>query len=568
MPDEFTPSDFDETDSPAVRDVRYRAVFEHCTDAMLLAEPDGRILSANAAACKLLGYTRAELLTLNVEQLLDGADPGLARALARRADDSVMSAELRVARRDGEWFDARVASKLFTENDRSMTCMIVHDISDRKRSEALLRESEQRFRLLYENAPIGIGHIDLNGNWLYVNSTFAAIAGYAPQELVGRNNLELAPPDERDRSRQFTERLLAGEIEIQRDRRLLRKDGSTRWIRLTAKMLRDDAGRLLYGIVLFADITEAMHAEDALRRSEERFRTTFEHAPLGIAECAPDGRFVAANGTLLAMLGYTMAELENLSNQDITHPADQETAIRNVHDLLTGRIPATVVEQRYVRKDRSQLWVNITTSLRASGDGPHLLAIVEDVTARKKAEEALRSAVENSFHLASHDALTGLANRANFNERLKDAIKYAQRDQHLVAVHVLDLDRFKSVNDTLGHHVGDLLLKEVARRLKFHIRETDLAARLGGDEFVIVQTHLADAAAAEVLADKIVFELSLPYHLDGQEVYSGTSMGIALYPDNALDPGQLVKLADLALYEAKSQGRMNYQVFREALGAA
>jgi diguanylate cyclase (GGDEF)-like protein/PAS domain S-box-containing protein len=444
----------------------------------------------------------------------------------------------------------------------------VHDISERKHAEALLRESEQRFRLLYENAPIGIGHIDLDGNWTYVNRAFAAIAGYAQEELVGRSNLELAPPDERERSRQLTGQLLTGAIEIQRDRRLLRKDGSTRWIRLTARMLRDDSGQPLYGIVLFTDITDAYRAEDALRRSEERFRTTFENAPLGIAECAADGRFLAANATLLAMLGYTMAELEDLSNQDITHPADQEAMIKNFHTLLTGQQAVTVTEQRYLRKDRSQLWVNVTISLRNSGDGPTLLAIVEDVTARKKAEEALRGAVEYSYHLASHDPLTGLANRASFNERLKDALKYAHRDRHLVAVHVLDLDRFKSINDTLGHHIGDLLLKEVGQRLKSHIRETDLAARLGGDEFVIIQTHLAEAAAAEVLADKIVVELSLPYQLEGQEVYSGTSMGIALYPDHAQEPGELVKLADLALYEAKNRGRMNYQVYRSALGTA
>jgi len=268
------------------------------------------------------------------------------------------------------------------------------------------------------------------------------------------------------------------------------------------------------------------------------------------------------------MLGYTMAELENLSIQDVTHPADQETAIQNFHKLLTAQQTVTVAEQRYLRKDRSQLWVNVTISMRMSGDGPHLLAIVEDVTARRKAEEALRGAVEYSYHLASHDTLTGLANRASFNERLKDALKYAQRDRHLVAVHMLDLDHFKSINDTLGHHAGDLLLKEVARRLKSHIRETDLVSRLGGDEFVIVQTHLAEAAAAEVLAEKIVVELSLPYHLDGQEVYSGTSIGIALYPDDAIEPGQLLKLADLALYEAKSQGRLNYQVYRQALGSA
>ena len=566
MPDEPVP-DHERLLDGTVSEARYRAVFEHCSDAMLLTELDGRILSANAAACQLFGYTTAELLAFDLSNLFDSKDPSVAQALARRAAGGEMTAELGFVRRGGERFQARVASKLFADDGgKAMASLVVHDISDRKHAEALLRESEQRFRLLYENAPVGIGHIDLNGKWTYVNQAFAAIAGYAPHELVGRSNLELAPPGERERSRHFTAQLLAGAIEIQRDRRLLRKDGSTRWIRLTAKMLRNDAGQPLYGIVLFYDITDAKHAEEALRQSEERFRSTFEHAPLGIAECAADGRFVAANTTLLAMLGYSMAELETLSNQDITHPADQEVAIQNFHKLLTGQQTVAVAEQRYLRKDRSQLWVNVTVSLRGSGDGPHLLAIVEDVTARKKAEEALRGAVEYSYHLASHDNLTGLANRASSNERLKDALKYAQRDQHQVAVHVLDLDRFKSINDTLGHHAGDLLLKEVARRLKANIRETDLAARLGGDEFVIVQTHLSEAAAAEVLADKILVELSLPYQLDGQEVYSGTSMGIALFPDDAQEPDELLRLADLALYEAKNQGRLNYQMYRESLG--
>jgi diguanylate cyclase (GGDEF)-like protein/PAS domain S-box-containing protein len=569
MPEKNAQSDNDGNLDGQASEARYRAAFEHCNDALFLTGLDGQILSANVAACQLFGYTQDELLARNIGDLLDNKDPDLVAALAQRVAAGEGTSELAFARRSGERFEARVAARVFTDGDgRPVTSMNVHDVSDSKNAEALLRESEQRFRMLYDHAPIGIGHIDLDGKWIYVNRAFAAIAGYTQEELVGRDNLELAPPEERERSRQFTEQLLSGAIEIQRDRRLLRKDGSTRWIRLTAKMFRDDAGQPLYGIVLFFDITDAMHAEEALRRSEERFRTTFEHAPLGIAECAPDGRFVAANTTMLAMLGYTMDELETLSNQDITHPADQETSIHNFHKLLTGQQAVTVAEQRYLRKDRSQFWVNVTCSLRSSGDGPRVLEIVEDVTGRKKAEEALRGAVEYSYHLASHDTLTGLANRASFNERLKDALKYAQRDGHLVAVHMLDLDRFKSINDTLGHHAGDLLLKEVARRLRTHIRETDLAARLGGDEFVIVQTHLAEAGAAEVLADKIVVELSLPYLLDGQEVYSGTSIGIAVYPNDAHEPGQLVKLADLALYEAKNQGRLNYQVYRESLGKA
>jgi diguanylate cyclase (GGDEF)-like protein/PAS domain S-box-containing protein len=567
MPNEEPPLDQQDLLDGTVPESHYRAAFESCSNALILAELGGRILSVNTAACQLFGYTRVELTAGNIEQLLDKNNTGSAPVFARSASDGEVTTALRFVRRDGEHIDTRVDSTLFTDScGQPVVSIVVHDTSRAKQAEVLLRDSEQRFRLLYENAPIGIGHIDLNGNWTYVNHAFSAISGYSPQDLLGRSNLELAPPDERERSRQFTEQLLTKNIEINRDRRLLRKDGSTRWIRLTAKMLGDDKGQALYGIVLFVDITDAKHAEEALRRSEEKFRTTFDHAPLGIAECTADGYFAAANKTMLTMLGYTMDELERLSNQDITHPADQETAIHNFHKLLTGQQAVTVAEQRYLRKDRSQLWVNVTTTLRRSGEGPHLLAIVEDVTTRKKAEESLRSAVEYSYHLASHDALTGLANRASFNDRLKEALKYAQRDQHHVAVHVLDLDRFKSINDTLGHHAGDMLLREVAHRIKRQIRETDLVARLGGDEFAIIQTHLAEAAAAEVLAEKLLVELSRPYEVDDQEIYSGTSIGIALYPDDAHEPDQLVKLADLALYEAKNQGRLNYQVYRDALG--
>lgn len=549
-------------------DALYRASFLHCADPILLIKPDGSILSANHAACEQFGYTGKELLALNLKQLCDRCADELPPIAGETGKDAT-KLELRLTRHDGSSFEARIACRRFSDSDaQPLLCMSVQDISEIKRTETRLRESERRFRLLYDNAPIAIGHIDLGGVWTYVNSTFADIAGYAPKELIGRSNLELAPLDERERSRQLTNQLLLGAIDIQRDRRLLRKDGSVRWIRLTARMLRDEGGQPLYGIVLFSDITEAVHAENALRLSEERYRLTFEHAPVGIAECAADGRFIAANTTLLAMLGYTLAELKTLSNQDITHPADQEAVIHDFHKLLTGQQVVTVSEQRYLRKDRSQVWVNVTVSLRGSSDGPHLLAIVEDVTARKKAEEALRGAVEYSYHLASHDTLTGLANRVSFNDRLREALNYAQRDKHLVAVHALDLDHFKSINDTLGHDAGDLLLKEVGRRLTAHTRETDVVARLGGDEFAIVQTHLAEAAGAEILANKIVVELSRPYLLGGQDVYSGASLGIALFPDNANEPGELMKLADLALYEAKRQGRLNYQLYREVFGTA
>jgi diguanylate cyclase (GGDEF)-like protein len=164
--------------------------------------------------------------------------------------------------------------------------------------------------------------------------------------------------------------------------------------------------------------------------------------------------------------------------------------------------------------------------------------------------------------------LTGLANRASFKDRLVEAVAYAERDGHLIAVHFLDLDRFKSVNDTLGHEMGDILLKNVAMRIKSRIRGTDLAARLGGDEFLVLQTHLAEPGAAGVLAEKLAEDLGRKYTLKDQEVEIGASIGIALYPNDTEDAEALINRSDMALYEAKHLGRSNYQFYRKELGEA
>lgn len=443
------------------------------------------------------------------------------------------------------------------------------DIHEQKIAQDALRQSEQKFRLLYENAPIGIAHINLEGCWTYANRKFSEITGYTPQEIVGLSYLDVTPENDRAISTQLTEKLLAGEIEINREKRMLRKDGSTSWIRLTARMLRDESGKPQYGIAIFEDINEKKQAEAALRESEERFRATFENAPLGIAESALDRVFISANPKLLEILGYTLEEFTRLSVLDITHPADREQMMSNFQKLVSGQTSSYASEKRFIRKDGSFVWMHATTAIRSVDGVPqYAIGMFEDVTARRSAEEELRRALEHSYHLANHDALTGLANRVRFNDRLQDALSYAKRDDHLVALHLLDLDRFKSINDTLGHHVGDLLLKEVANRIKTQTRATDVVARLGGDEFVIIQTHMAAPSVAGILAEKIVEELGRTFVLEGREVHSGTSIGIALFPNDAKDPEKLVKLADLALYEAKGRGRYNFQFYRREMGAA
>jgi len=554
-------------------EARYRSLFEHTNDALLLIRPDGGILSANPAACKLFGHAERELLALHCSDLLDTQDVRFAAAMKQQLFSGHAHTELRFVRKGGEKFEGMLSSKSFLdEQGAEKISLVIHDISERKRMENALRQSEERLRLLYENAPIGIARFDMQGNCTFLNRKFADILGYPMEEAMQLDYLRITLPEERECSTQLVRRLISGELDaVNRERLLLRKNGGTVWVRVTAKIVRDASGKGQYGIAVFEDITERKQIEEALCESEERYREIFEHAPIGISEGTIDGKLVRANPQLSRILGYSLEELRQMPIETLTHPADLEQTRANIAKLLAGEIDSYFMEKRYIRKDRTIVWVNVSISIRHAGDGGksrYVIGIIEDMTARKCAEDDLKQALERSYYFANHDPLTGLANRAQLQDRLQDALAYALRDGHMVAVHLLDLDRFKLVNDTLGHHVGDLLLKEAADRIRSHIRSTDIAARLGGDEFVVVQTHLAEADAAGVLGAKLVDELDKPYWLEEQEAHGGASIGIALYPDDAQSQEELMKLADLALYEAKNRGRSNYQFYREEIGAA
>jgi diguanylate cyclase (GGDEF)-like protein/PAS domain S-box-containing protein len=533
---------------------------------------DGTLMKVNDYFLKMLGYTRQDF----EQHGLDWREltPPEWEQADKRAGEELLSSgvmkpyEKEYFRKDGSRLPVWIGAAHLDASQNEGIAYIL-DISQLKNAQLEVQESEIRFRTLADNIPQLAWMADSDGSIFWYNNRWFEYTGTTLEEMRGWGWTRVQHPDHVEAVKaKYCHHIVEHAGEWEDTFPLRGTDGNYRWFLSRAVPIRDQNGQIVRWFGTNTDVTYLRQAEEALRLSEEKFRTTFEYAPVGIAEWTVDGRFITANPKLFDMLGYTREEFEKLSIMDVTHPADMEAKSANLQKLIRGEADVYIMEKRYVRKDKSFVWVSVTTSIRhPEGKPPYIIAIIEDVTARKKAEEEISRALERSYHIANHDTLTGLANRANFNDRLKDALHYAQRDNHLVAVHFLDLDRFKSINDTLGHHIGDLLLKEVARRIKSHVRATDLVARFGGDEFVIIQTHLTDPAAAEVLAEKIVEEVGHPYLLEGNEIRSGTSIGIALYPNDAEEPELLVKCADLALYEAKNRGRYNYQVYREGMGA-
>jgi diguanylate cyclase (GGDEF)-like protein/PAS domain S-box-containing protein len=308
------------------------------------------------------------------------------------------------------------------------------------------------------------------------------------------------------------------------------------------------------------DITNRRDAEEALRKSEEQFRLTFEMAPIGMAISTLKGKFTRVNQALCDALSYSKAELLELSFAEISHPDDWEMHY-NLEQKLTNSKDSFQIEKRFIAKNG---WV-VDTLLKvvmvcdAQGKPLHFNNQIVDITKRKSMEERLR-------HDALHDALTGLPNRALFMDRLAQQLTKSQsQSKYLFAVLFLDLDRFKVVNDSVGHLIGDKLLIEIARRLKQSIAPTDTVARLGGDEFTILLENISCQTEATLVAESIYETLTSPFHIEGYELFSTASIGIALSSQGYEKPEDILRDADLTMYSAKEQGKARYKVFEHSL---
>jgi diguanylate cyclase (GGDEF)-like protein/PAS domain S-box-containing protein len=293
-----------------------------------------------------------------------------------------------------------------------------------------------------------------------------------------------------------------------------------------------------------------------LRESEERYASTVELAAIGISHVGRDGRFLHVNAQFCQMLGYTREELLQLDIRQISHPDDAHMTQEPRARLHRGEIGSLKVEKRYLRKDGTSIWVRITAAVRRGEDGTPLydISVVEDISDRKRAEERVQ-------YLATHDEMTALPNRTTFFQLLEHAIESAVRYERHGAVLFVDLDRFKIINDSLGHAAGDLLLKETAARLMRCVRKADVVARLGGDEFVVLLDSLDDPAQAAAVARKLLTTILEPIKIGEQECRVTASIGIAKYPDDGRDAIALMKHADMAMYAAKEQGKNNVQFY-------
>lgn len=303
-------------------------------------------------------------------------------------------------------------------------------------------------------------------------------------------------------------------------------------------------------------IAEQERISSALKESEEHFRSAFDHA-VGMALVSPDGHWLEVNESLSSLLGYTRDELREMSFRTVTHPDDLGQTLVKMNELIEGVTSSFQLENRYIHKNGQTIWVLSSASLVREEDGKprHLVFQVQNISDRKQAEDQIHYA-------AFHDGLTGLPNRTFLSDRMSMAIERAKRScDYKFAVLFIDLDRFKVVNDTMGHEMGDKLLIDLSNRLKECVRLVDTVARLGGDEFALLLDGITDQEVAIEIAARIQESLSQPFDLDGQEFFTSASIGISFSSLGYDSPEDILRDADTAMYRAKANGKARHEVF-------
>ncbi len=395
-----------------------------------------------------------------------------------------------------------------------------------------------------------------DGRLLYANQAFAQMNGYGtPAEalarhVIGRNAHPADRPQVRER---IAARLRGDEETAHYEFRLIRPDGEVIWVECLASRIMWDGGPALLGA--YHDGTARKRAEEALRRSERLFQTIFRNSPdIILLSTLSDGKLIDVNAAFLRMFGGRRASVIGRTTVEMQlwngNPGGRERMVAALR--RNGRVHDTLLSARLASGEDVELSLSAEL-LRVEGE-ELILSVLRDMTERRRAEARIA-------YMAHHDSLTGLANRALLHTRLEQAFLSQSR----FAVLALNLDRFKGINESLGHTAGDALLKQIATRLSACVRDEDTVARLGGDEFAIIQISRRQPAGGTALAQRITQRLSRPLELEGRQIAVGASIGIAVAPRDGGDPAMVLGAAELALRRAKRAARGKWQTFEPSI---
>ena len=545
-------------------ELRFRNFFEKNSSVMLLIEPSsGEIKDANPAAAAYYGYPTQRLVGMNISDINTLPPERIAeeRQKALREARNYFLFSHRLA--SGEVRDVEVYSTPIESGGLPLLFSIVHDITARKEALTELQASEAWFRNIFENANTGIASTDSRGRLTSFNEAFRALLGYEAQALGRMHLAEFTHPDDLKLEVGFFDEIVARRREhYHMTKRYIASDGRILWVDLFVTVIRNAQGEAANFVGIITDITTHKQAEAELRIAASAFESQE-----GMMITDANSVILRVNSAFTQTTGYTAEEAVGQTPRLLQSGRHDPNFYRAMWEAIhaTGGWQGEVWDRRKNGEVHPK-WLSISAVKGEDGKVTHYIGMHHDITERKKAEERINE-------LAYFDQLTGLPNRTLLLDRLDQAMKTSGRSDRHCALLFIDLDNFKTLNDTLGHDMGDLLLKQVAHRLTLCVREGDTVTRLGGDEFMVILTNLStsDTDAAndtETVTEKILAALKQIYQLGSVYHHSTASIGVTLFKDNVATIDDLMKQTDLAMYRAKAAGRNAFRFFDPAMERA
>jgi diguanylate cyclase (GGDEF)-like protein/PAS domain S-box-containing protein len=566
------------------------AVVEHAPVGIAVTLPD-LVKSCNPRMAGMLGYAPEELINHSPAKVFASRaqyEAFIGEAVQVLTTGSLFEkSEVPLRRRDGSTIWCRIRAKAVDMSAREAgTVWIVEDVTE-------ARQALTEIQSIMTNATIGIFFTRARNITRY-NACFGRMFGYGPDEVIGLSTRVLYADDDafvEMGHRAYGVLGLGGSFKA--ETAMVHRDGTPMWVNLIGYAVNPEELGTGTMIWMIEDRTGQKAAEESLRNALLENQAILDNAVLGIA-VVEKGRTLHCNRKMEELFGHRGGSIEGLPVREL-YPDDagwNAARAQTQRDFEAGRVH--MAEYELVRRDGKRFWARLSGRPFDMADrGGRSVWLIDDVTAQREAADALRRArdelevrvqertaelqaeiVERRqaqarvHHMAYHDALTGLPNRALLSDRLDRALLSARRDGMRLALLFIDLDRFKTINDSLGHLAGDHLLKEVAQRLCRVVRASDTVARLGGDEFVVLVPGVRVAEECGLVGDKIIEALAAPIEFEGRSLHISPSIGICLYPDDGDDAASLMRKADAAMYYAKAAGRNNYQFYAEPMNAA
>jgi diguanylate cyclase (GGDEF)-like protein/PAS domain S-box-containing protein len=543
---------------------KYRGILESIEDGYVELDLKGNFIFFNDAISKMHGYPKNELIKLTYRDVMD--EENAARIYEKyhhvfTTGESEKEFEYEIITKD------RLRKYLETSitpiKDASGRIVafrgIVRDRTQHKQGEEALRQSEEKYRTILENIEEGYFEVDLAGNFTFFNHSTCSLLGYSKEEMMGMNYLRYTDKDDvKILFETFNTVYKTGVPANEFDWPIIRKDGTKKYVEASISLKKDSAGKPVAFQGFTRDVTARIQAEEALRQSEEKYRSILQNIQEAYFEVDLAGNFTFFNDSLCRITGCSKEELAGANYKQFSDKDNSNNVFHTFNNIYKTGDPVEGFDWLIIRKDGTKRYIESSVSLRKdSSDQPvGFKGVIRDITERKRIEQELS-------YMATHDALTGLPNRLMFIQLLNQAILSAKRHKRQLAVFFIDLDRFKTINDSLGHEAGDLLLQEIAKRFRKSLRDVDVVGRLGGDEFIILIEDFNNLNQVRNVAHKILATAIKPMVLMGEECRVTASIGISIFPEDGRDEQSLMKNADVAMYYAKEEGKNNFQFYSE-----